>query len=333
MNQITKPKGQAALSTPVNDDDLIRILGASVWPNAKPESVALALGYCRAAGLDPMMKVVHIMPMWDSEARVKRDVIMPGIDLYRFKAADTGEYIGMSEAEYGPDVTAKLGETTITYPEWCKITVYRAVGVHRAEFTAKEYWLENYATAKRDVRDPNSMWSKRPKAQLAKCAEAQALRRAFPDTIGGAATAEEMEGKELAAEMRDVTPEAAEEKKTKAKSDARAQLDSFANVKKPKDEPPHDALTGEILPPEGEDGSIPQMPAAAAEALASGKWAKGWKWFQTTLPTIAQQGRPAFWGQHAAMLKMVAAYNADAKAAVAALAQQAGVKLDDHEAG
>jgi RecT family len=38
------------------------------------------------------------------------------------------------------------------------------------------------------------MWSNRPVGQLEKCAEAGALRRAFPEEIGNALTAEEMEG-------------------------------------------------------------------------------------------------------------------------------------------
>jgi RecT family len=38
------------------------------------------------------------------------------------------------------------------------------------------------------------MWSNRPVGHLEKCAEAGALRRAFPDEIGNALTAEEMEG-------------------------------------------------------------------------------------------------------------------------------------------
>jgi RecT family len=41
---------------------------------------------------------------------------------------------------------------------------------------------------------PNEMWANRPVGQLEKCAEAGALRRAFPEEIGNALTAEETEG-------------------------------------------------------------------------------------------------------------------------------------------
>jgi hypothetical protein len=65
----------------------------------------------------------------------------------------------------------------------------------RCDFTAVEYWMENYATAGRESEAPNAMWQKRAYGQLAKCAEAQALRMAFPEATGGEPTAEEMEGK------------------------------------------------------------------------------------------------------------------------------------------
>jgi hypothetical protein len=53
------------------------------------------------------------------------------------------------------------------------------------------------------------MWQKRPYGQLAKCAEAQALRKAFPEIISQHPTAEEMEGKpfnELEIEVKNLTP-------------------------------------------------------------------------------------------------------------------------------
>ena len=79
------------------------------------------------------------------------------------------------------------------------------------EFSAKEYWIENYATSGRDSLAPNTMWKKRPYGQIAKCAEAQALRKAFPEIVSQQTTAEEMEGKslnEFDSDLKNVTPKA-----------------------------------------------------------------------------------------------------------------------------
>lgn len=189
----------------IKDDDknLVKILQSSLYPNSKSQSVAMVLDYCRATGLDPMQKPVHIVPMWDSLSGEMKDVIMPGIGLYRVQAARAG-CCGISEPEFGPDVTeefaeeqgkkGKLPAITLTYPAWCKVTVKRMVNGVMSEFTAVERWKENYATASKFSQQPNAMWQKRPYAQLAKCAEAQALRKGFPE-IGSQPTAEEMEGK------------------------------------------------------------------------------------------------------------------------------------------
>ena len=196
MNAITKHES-GALAMP--EAELLQVLQSSLYPGAAPASIKLVIGYCKAAGLDPLQKPVHIVPMWDAKARAMRDVIMPGVNLYRTQAARSGQFAGMSEPDFGPDRTDNIGGQNVTYPEWCRVTVKRLLANGTtAEFTAREYWMENYAVKGGQEKSiaPNAMWSKRPRGQIAKCAAAQALRIAFPE-IASQPTADEMEGKAL----------------------------------------------------------------------------------------------------------------------------------------
>lgn len=197
---------QAIPAMAMQESELISVLQGSVYPGAKLESIKLVLGVCRASGKDPLKKPFHIVPMqvstgekdengWDK--KVWRDVVMPGINDYRTDAARTGQHAGTSEPEFGPDTIEKLGEAQITFPAWCRVTVKRRLATGEVvEFSAVERWKENYATKSAKTPEPNAMWKRRPYAQLAKCAEAQALRKGFPE-VGALPTAEEMEGKEL----------------------------------------------------------------------------------------------------------------------------------------
>lgn len=74
----------------------------------------------------------------------------------------------------------------------------RNYGAYVSEFTAQEFWVENYAEkgGKDKSIAPNSMWMKRPFGQIRKCTEAQALRMAFPE-VGSQLTSDEMEGKAI----------------------------------------------------------------------------------------------------------------------------------------
>jgi len=192
----------------MDEADLMNVLRNSLYPGAQDDSIKLAVSYCKAAGLDIMQKPVHLVPMWDSKLKRNKDVIMPGIGLYRTQAARSGSYAGVTEPEFGAEVTEtfpeesgyegkRIPEITVSYPASCKVIVKRLMpDGQMAEFAATERWKENYATACKNSKQPNSMWARRPYAQLAKCAEAQALRKAFPE-VGSAPTADEMEGKEL----------------------------------------------------------------------------------------------------------------------------------------
>lgn len=163
-----------------------KALVEAIFPNATSvESVILALSYCRARKLDPFKRNVHIVPIWNRDLRCMVDTIWPGIGELRTTAFRTGQYAGRDDAEFGPIIVEKVGEQQMKFPEWCRVTLYRVVANQRVAFAGpKVYWMETYATAKRDTDTPNEMWASRPMGQLEKCAEAAALRAAFPEEIG-----------------------------------------------------------------------------------------------------------------------------------------------------
>lgn len=186
--------------------EIFSALKNSLYPGASDSSILMVLEYCKAAKLDPIQKPVHIVSMLVKtgkkdakgyDIKEYRDVIMPGIGLYRTQAHRSGMCLGTTSPEFGEDITERIGDLHITYPKYCKITVKKLVGTHIVEFTAIEFWKENYASKSNSDKTPNIMWAKRPYAQIAKCAEAQALRKAFPELLGSQPTAEEMEGKLL----------------------------------------------------------------------------------------------------------------------------------------
>lgn len=163
-----------------------RALVEAVFPLAQTiDSIILALSYCRARKLDPFKKNVHIVPIWSSTERKMVDTIWPGIGELRTTAFRTNSYAGRDATVFGPDITRKVGSLEITFPEWAQVTVYRTCNGQRVPFAGpRVYWLETYSQAKRDDATPNSMWAKRTRGQIDKCAEAAALRAAFPEEIG-----------------------------------------------------------------------------------------------------------------------------------------------------
>ena len=196
MNAITKTENNALA---LSEAELCGVLQTSLYPGAEMASIKMVIAYCKAAKLDPMQKPVHIVPMWNSKLGKMVDVIMPGVNLYRTQAMRSGECAGVTEPEYGPDITENIGGQTITFPHWCRVTTKRLMANGQiAEFTAREFWKENYAVrgGKEKSIAPNGMWAKRIYGQIAKCAQAQSLRMAFPE-LAAAPTAEEMEGKSM----------------------------------------------------------------------------------------------------------------------------------------
>lgn len=189
-----------------------KVLCEATFPAAKTfDAIVLALTYCKARNLDVFKRPVHIVPMWNSALGKTVETVWPGIAELRTTAFRTKQYVGCDEAEFGPLITftfkGKVEKWVnrqkvvvdeaieVIYPEWCRLTIYRELGGRVCKFVGpKVKWIESYASIGRSII-PNEMWQERPEGQLEKCAEAAALRRAFPEELGNDLTAEEMHGR------------------------------------------------------------------------------------------------------------------------------------------
>lgn len=235
-----------------------KVLVEAIYPAAKSvDAIVMALTYCKSRNLDPFKRPVHIVPMWDSARGAMVETVWPGISELRTTASRTGQYAGCDEAQFGANVTMEFkgrvkdrgnyvdSAVTVEFPEWCRITVHRIVAGHLVKFVGpKVSWLESYATiGNTDL--PNKMWQERPEGQLEKCAEAAALRRAFPEEIGNELTAEEMIGRRVQDLDVHAEPSGAAEPTTPASRDTAPPR----AAPKAEEEPPKDGEVRDGTPP------------------------------------------------------------------------------------
>jgi phage recombination protein Bet len=177
------------------DEEAWRALVEAIFPNAQSVgSIILALSYCKKRTLDVFKRNVHIVPIWDKDKRCYVDTIWPGIGELRTTAFRTGHYAGRDATQFGEDITSTWKvdgrEVSLVHPEWAQVTVYRMVEGQRVAFAGPPvFWLETFASTRDGC--PNSMWMKRPRGQIDKCAEGAALRAAFPEEWGDTPSSDE----------------------------------------------------------------------------------------------------------------------------------------------
>ena len=252
-----------------------KALVEAVYPEAKTtDSVILALSYCKARKLDPFKRVVHIVPVWDSERRAYVETVWPGIAEHRTTAFRTKQYAGADACQFGETIEqAFSGETkrgkinvTLKFPAWAQLTVYRLIDGQRVPVPGpRVYWLETYSRLGR-AEVPNDMWQKRPFGQLEKCAEAAALRRAFPEELGDEPTVEEAGAFQGPEQAKDVTPPAAPPKRADF-------AENGASAAPARDmDREYRASQGQIDtdPPEDADEPAPDADSPAAKDAANG---------------------------------------------------------------
>jgi len=178
MNGITT-QGDGHIAFSSREMDLIQ---RTVAKDCEPHEFDMFMHICRHSGLDPLRRQIYAFVFHKNDRSKRQLVPVVAIAGLRSMAERTGNYRPDDRAaRLEIDDAAKNPNTNPLGIIRAQVTVYKHS--HGEWFPAVEeaYWDE-YVPLYGDKIDAKKQgWLKMPRIMLAKCAEAKALRKAWPD--------------------------------------------------------------------------------------------------------------------------------------------------------
>jgi phage recombination protein Bet len=168
-----------APAAPVVTRDQLELVRRTVAAGATDAELELFLFDCQRRGVHPLDRLIHFTK------RGGRYTPITSIDFLRGRAHDTGEMAGSDDVMF---TNYPINQEPVSPQFTATVTVYRLTRGTRYGYAATARFNEYVPPPGQD-----HMWKRMPHVMLGKCAEALALRKAFPQQLGGLYVKEELE--------------------------------------------------------------------------------------------------------------------------------------------
>ena len=178
------------------DRERVELIKRTVAKGATDDELSLFLAQCNRTGLDPFNREIYFIKRrtWNSRTRDYEEIgqTQVSIDGFRVMAERTGEMDGQDVAWCGQDGVWRDVWLDDAPPAAARVLVYRKGCARPFPGLAK---FSEYVQTSKD-KDGSlkviGLWGKMGANQIAKCAEALGLRKAFPRQFSGLYTVDEM---------------------------------------------------------------------------------------------------------------------------------------------
>lgn len=188
MTDIVKQESVLAEYNP----EQLEILRTQIAKGCTDAELKYYLTICKHLDLNPFNRQIYAVKRksWNNEKKDYDEnvTVQMGIDGFRLIAERSGKYAGSNAPRFEWSADGK--KLIAAY-----VTVKKLVGGIIVETEAVAYYEEYVQTYKDKTTQewkPNAQWVKMPRLMLWKCAEALALRKAFPQELSGVYSEDEV---------------------------------------------------------------------------------------------------------------------------------------------